>query len=429
MFLKSAEGSYEPAFFIIRVESDEPPEQLAEENEPTFVHEYLHLLQDLVMPYCMRENMVLLETFLLQIANAREQGEMHLPSDYSDEHVRLTKKIGQVTWGGHSFHNDVARIDQIELQEEAVEGKEYKLQKYLLSGVGVDGYHFGARDLLEYIASKIEARHFPSGHNLPDLPYRSVDLVIVHEGLAHLSDAKRIALAEYCLMNDNPARRLMVVIEDIKKGTFNGTDRGDDDAFVQFLSKLEWKAQGVDFQTMADKLALRYAQFLETLQRQFPESAFPEIYSWLGETLKYAQESIAGRSLFSSLYAMSIEQFRAAMSTLLSRLGIPLIVNRSGQLGTSLGNESSKPQFIQLLLAYQFSEYLKSDETTCPLYSNCERDTPELINDIDCMDAPFRRASDEELCPFGAFVKAMGLSTVSWYKKDRLIPGWRSGPF
>ena len=117
------------------------------------------------------------------------------------------------------------------------------------------------------------------------------------------------------------------------------------------------------------------------------------------------------------------------MSTLLSSLGIPLVVNRLGQLGTSLGDESSKSQFIQLLLAYQFSEYLKGDETTCPLYSNCELDTPELINESDCMDAPFRRALDEELCPFGAFVKAKGLSTVRWYKNGRLIPGLRSSPF
>ncbi|ARL21188.1 hypothetical protein [Burkholderia pseudomallei] len=429
MFLRNADGSYEPAFFIIRVESDELPEQLAEANESTFVHEYLHLLQDLVMPYCMRENMVLLETFLLQIANAKEKNEMHLPSEYSDEHVRLAKRIGQLTWGGNAFHNNVARIDRIDLQEEAVEGENYKLQKYLLSSDTFDNYHFGARDLLEYIASKIETRHFHDDRNPPDLPYRSVDLIIVHEGLAYLSDVKRIALAEYCLMNDNPARRLMVVIEDIKKGVFNGVDRGDDDAFIQFLSNLEWKAQGVDFRTMADKLTNRYVQLRDTLQRQFPESAFPGIYSWLDEALRYAQESIAGRSLFASLYATSTEQFRAVMSMLLARLGVPLIVNRSGQLGSSLDDGSSKSQFIQLLLAYQFSEYLKRDETTCPLYSNCERDTPEIMNDTDCMDAPFRRALDEELCPFGVFVKAMGLSTVSWYKNGRLIPSYRSGPF
>ncbi|MGM3274763.1 hypothetical protein [Ralstonia sp. 24A2] len=427
--MKNAEGSYEPAFFIIRIESDEQPEELAEANASTFAHEYLHLLQDLIMPYCMRGNIVLLETFLLQIANARETREMHLPSDYSDEHVRLAKKIQQVTWGGWSFQNDVGRINQINLEEEMVDGKGYKLHKYLLSGDGFNGYHFGARDLLEYIASKIEVHHFPGGPKPPDLPYRSVDLVIDHQDLAYLSDVKRIALAEYCLMNDNPARRLMVVIDDIKKGVFNGTDHGDDDAFVQFLLSLEWEAQGVNFRTMAEKLACRYEELRGTLQQQFPESAFPVIYSWLGEALSYAQEAMAGRSLFTALYAMSTEQFREVMSIVLSKLGIPLIANRGGQLGTTLGDASSKSQFIQLLLAYQFSEYLKRDETTCPLYSNCERETPELIDDSDCIEAPFRRAADEDLCPFGVFVKAMGLSTVSWYKNGKLISGLRSGPF
>ncbi|WP_018609919.1 hypothetical protein [Uliginosibacterium gangwonense] len=428
MFLKSTEGSYEPAFFIIRIEADEPPEQLAKENESTFIHEYLHLLQDLILPYCMRENTVLLEIFMSKIENARERGQIHLPNDYSNEDISLATKINQTTWGDCSFCDNVEKINRIELQEAAIEGKNYKLHKYLLQGIGIIDYHFGARDFLEYIASKIEARHFPSDNKLPDLPYRTVDLVIEHEGLGYLSDVKRIALAEYCLLNDNPARRLMVVIGDIKSRILEGVEFADDDEFIDFILQLEWLAQDIPFRTIAEKIAQRYAQFQETLERLFPENAFPLIYAWLSETLRSTQELIAGRGLFSALYQMNTDQFRETMNLLLSRLGVPLIVNGSEQLGTSIGDDSSKSQFIQMLIVYQFSEYIKNDTTSCPLYSTCEGDTPELINS-DCIDAPFRRASNKELCPFGLFVKTMGLSTVTWYKRGRLIPGWQSSPF
>ncbi|WP_426078831.1 hypothetical protein [Janthinobacterium sp. PSPC3-1] len=161
MFLKNAEGSYEPAFFIIRIESDEQPEQLAKQHEATFIHEYLHLLQDLVMPYCMRENMVLLEIFRAQINHARETREMHLPSNFTNKDVLELKRTSEFTWGSRDFHTEVISIDGIRLEEEVSESYGYKLYRYFLSGSGVHEYHFGARDLLEYIASKIETHHFP----------------------------------------------------------------------------------------------------------------------------------------------------------------------------------------------------------------------------------------------------------------------------
>jgi hypothetical protein len=429
MLLKSTAGTYEPAFFIIRVDADHPPEQLLEANQPTFVHEYLHLLQDLVLPYCMRENVVLLETFLMQVQHARVQGEMRLPSKYTDEHVSLTKRIGEVTWGGNAFHNDVAAIERIDLIEEAVEGKDYKLHKYFLSGGSLHNYHFGARDLLEYIASKIESRHFPGESKPPVLPYRTVDLILQREGLEFLGDVKRVALAEYCLMNDNPVRRFMVVLDDIKHGKFSGDEFGDDETFVTRLLSLEWKPQGAPFRTMADKITQRYQELRSTLMQQFSEDAFPAIYAWLSDALGYAKQALAGKGLFTALYQMDTGQFSVAMSTLISRLGVPLVVNRRDMLGTSLGDTSTKDQFIQLLLAYEFSEYLKRDEPTCPLYSRCEVESPHILDEVDCLEAPFRRALREELCPFGAFVKSIGLSEVRWYTKDRLLLSQRPTPY
>lgn len=426
MFLKNAEGSYEPAFFIIRIESDEQPEQLAKQHEATFVHEYLHFLQDLVMPYCMRENTVLLEIFHAQINHARETTEMHLPSNFINEEVRHLEKTSQITWGGHTFHSKVTSIEKIRFEEEVVERYGYKLYKYFLSGCGVHEYHFGARDLLEYIASKIETHHFPDVPTPHDLPYRSVDLVLAFKGLAHLSNIKRIALAEYCLMNDNPAHRLMVIIQEIKSGNFKGTEFNDDDTFIEFLFNYEWVAVSRPYESMANKLARRYVELRASLQHQFPETSFPLIHAWLGEALDYAQRTMGGLSLFSAFYEMSTDQFKAALSAVISNLGVPLIVNKNGELGSSLGDKSSKSEFIQLLLAYQFSEYVKSDETACPMFSTCERDNPELIDEVDCIEGPFRRASDEELCPFGLFVKTTGLSTVKWYKKDRVLSGFRS---
>jgi hypothetical protein len=44
------------------------------------------------------------------------------------------------------------------------------------------------------------------------------------------------------------------------------------------------------------------------------------------------------------------------------------------------------------------------------------------MND-DCYEAPFRRALDDELCPFGAFAKTHGLSRVVWYQNGKVVRG------
>jgi hypothetical protein len=430
MYLRNAsEGGYEPAYFIIRIDSDHPPEELVQENESTFFHEYVHLLQDLVLPYCMRENLVRTRLFLSQVWQARHSGEVRLPSEVSGEGVELARRIAEITWGASSSHSGIAAVQAVELIEELVDGMEYRLHKYLLSADGVSGYHFGARDLLEYIAFKIESRHFPGEFNAPDLPYRSVDLVLEHYGLSHLSDVKRVALAEYCLLNDNPARRLMVVIEDIQRGILNNKDRGDDDAFVEFLLNYNWIARGRPFRTIEEKLSQRYLELRQILQHQFHPNSFPAIYAWLDGALTYAQEALSGQSLFAGLYQMGTEEFKITMQEIVGAVGIPLIQNRAHSLGTSVGDDTSKDQFVQLLLAYEFPEYLRRTETTCPLYATCEVDAPWLLDGVDCIEAPFRRAKRKRLCPFGQFIKAAGLDEVRWYTQGRPIPKFRSDPF
>jgi hypothetical protein len=420
-FLKSAAGTYEPSFFIIQIDSDLPVDTVLDSNESTFTHEYIHFLQDLILPYCMRENLVRLHAFSVQIQRARADGEIHLPYDTSDEDAELTTRQSEFTWGGNTIQTDVGAITSIEPFEEWVEEHQFFLKKYQLTFENFSNYHFGARDLLEYIAFKIESRHFPEEQPLPDLPYRAVDLVLNHFELSYLSDTKRIALAEYCLLNDNPAQRLMVVIEDIKRGHLSGIELQDDESFMRHLEVRPWIAAGRPFETVQEKLGRRYLELTTSMLYKFPDQAFPAVYSWLGHTMGYAQSELAGRSIFASLYALETTEFRREMSSIVGNIGIPLLVNRNGDIGTSLGEEDSKDQFIQLLLAYEFSEYLTRADMQCPMCNVCEKHQPGLMNS-NCLDAPFRRAHDDELCPFGAFAKTHGISDVMWYRNQQLVP-------
>ena len=60
--------------------------------------------------------------------------------------------------------------------------REHRVYEYMLP-VFEDGkstsisYNLGARDILEYIAYKIQLKNFPNSPPAPQLPYESIDLI------------------------------------------------------------------------------------------------------------------------------------------------------------------------------------------------------------------------------------------------------------
>jgi hypothetical protein len=420
MFLKSVDGEYEPSFFIIRLRTTQAINVAAEENISTFIHEYIHFLQDLILPYCIRENLVRLATFFDYMDRAHNHGEIRLPNVLPLDGADLTIRQSSMTWGSNKFVSSVGRIDDVQVTEVPVVEHGYKLYQYDLTLDDGSIYQFGARDLLEYIAWKIESKHFPGEQKLPDLPYYSVDILVRHYRGSHLSDFKRIALAEYCLLNDNPAHRLILFLEDLQAGALDGIDKGSDEAFDHFLRNAHWKSNGVRFETIPEKLDRRSDELRRALQARFPQGAFPEIYSWLDRVIKFARNALAGKNFFAELFAAETPNFFSAINHILEEVGVPLVVNDAGEMGTSLGGDREKDQFLQLLLAYEFLDYLDRDDLLCPMYQVCEREREDLMND-DCLNAPFRRALRDDLCPFGAFAKTHGLDRISWYVNDRFV--------
>lgn len=56
--------------------------------------------------------------------------------------------------------------------------REFNVYTYSMNVNNGIKYNLGARDLLEYITHKIEAKHFISIEKLSQLPYESVDLLL-----------------------------------------------------------------------------------------------------------------------------------------------------------------------------------------------------------------------------------------------------------
>ena len=64
MLLNSIEGTYNLSFFSIILGTKEDISVAMERNKSTFLHEFVHYLQDLILPYAIRVNLSNIHWFL-----------------------------------------------------------------------------------------------------------------------------------------------------------------------------------------------------------------------------------------------------------------------------------------------------------------------------------------------------------------------------
>jgi hypothetical protein len=58
MFVLTANVYYVPSFYFMKIETNEDIEYAIRNNTQTFLHEYIHFLQDLFLPYNIRNALI-----------------------------------------------------------------------------------------------------------------------------------------------------------------------------------------------------------------------------------------------------------------------------------------------------------------------------------------------------------------------------------
>lgn len=194
----------------MKIESDDDVLEMIENNEQTFVHEYIHFLQDLILPYNIRNTIISNRYFSLISSTGYNQKELTRPFSKWDEDSELTMKQFAYTWGGKDFNNYKGKIVNIKNEYfEIYTGA--RVFGYILTTDVKYQYHIGARDFLEYIAHKIEEKNWQVSH--PVFPYQTIDLIFEYYKLDWIVDEVKLCLVEYSLYNDNPMNQLVHMLE------------------------------------------------------------------------------------------------------------------------------------------------------------------------------------------------------------------------
>lgn len=418
MRLNDIDGSYYTSFFCINLETYENPEQAIENNSSTFAHEFIHYLQDLILPYNIRVNLSNLRWFdnICQIGVQDKQ--IKRPFDIWNEDSRITRLQYDYTWGESKSMTKVWKIGDIIYDVTRGNGydsylrknRTFDIYKYSLYLNRHKKYHLGAYDLLEYIAYKIEKKHYKV-ENLAPLPYSSVDLLFEKYELSHIPDDIRLCIAEFCLYNDNPIH--LLIQNFLKNEDFirNSKTLKYETIYANLLKGSFLTKDGV-FESLTDKTNRRLTQLASDLD--FIYGALQELSDWVSIANKFATEQLSNRFIFSDIYKMSTKEFEQFQRSVLSQIGLPLLMNRKEKRISLLPNDSDSEAFDQFYIACKLLYFLSSKKSSkyksCPINTFCKENyntyykqcNAQLkLGSICCPD-----------CPYAKFLKIFELENV-----------------
>lgn len=382
MKLDYTAGFYSISFFIINIESEEEfTKDFFRQNEATFVHEFIHYLQDLVLPYNIRYNLSNVCWFFNILESAHKIGSINRPFNEWNHDSTILRTQFSRGFGENRSIASVSKIGDASAEYVMTSGydnnlgfhRSHRVYEYLLqvyeAGESVSiSYHLGARDILEYIAHKIECKNFPNRPPAPQLPYESIDLIFDKFGLLHITDDIRLCIAEYCLYNDAPIHRLWTLFDndEFKQHIMNSSY---DEIYNYLLSSTTF-TRDRQSEALISKTQRRLRQFASELQMQY--SGFDEIEKWILKVNDFVGQHLSGRFIFSDLYQMNGDEIFKFINEVICCIGIPLVMNARKKYISLHLNDTEASQFIQFYILQNFIYFVQSKETKCPVYNFCK---------------------------------------------------------
>lgn len=423
MRLNNINGHYNPSFFNMVLETNEDISDAINKYTATFVHEFIHYIQDIILPYNIRTNLSWLRWFSNMRQSALGNGYIICPFNDWNSDSKITLLQYNMTMGGRfnnsRFVNKVGTLEDAIPSSKKASGfdasysmkyREFNVYTYnMLVNNGIM-YNLGARDLLEYIAHQIEAKHFVSAGRSPQLPYESVDLLFEHYGLSNVSNAIRLCIAEVCLYNDNPIRFLFVNFLENEEFRKEIARLSDDEVYKKLLSIEFVSTDGVK-ETITHKTNRRLKDFEDNLSSHYAN--FVGIKNWIKKVNDFSETELSNRFIFTDLYKMNTSKFEETISLVISRIGLPLVMNNKEECISLQSSQDNVDEFIQFYILQKFFGYVSggAEKTSvCPIYNFCKSNGD--ICDEQCNCNLQKEQLEDKKCPYFRFLKSYGLMDI-----------------
>lgn len=420
-------GFYEPGLLHLRINTDLDisdlnnlsTDEARRSHFSTFLHEYIHFLQEVSSTAGLMTASFYIDFIKEANQTVRNDGvpEFQVPLVINnDNNIEVNLKL-RLIYSGDNEIAHYAKFDRYEVTFEEVEDKDgnkksvprYKIFYYDKSARS-RSFYFGTTCLKEFVAHAVQQKYIPETSH-PDIPYKIAELIVQKEYPPLGEDPMNVvALCDASLMSFYPAQMFFNTLQRMKENLFVPTSPKEiyDFSFQDLKYRSDQLGEFTVQSLFEKKMEIANQQFYDALQ----SPPFLPNYSWIKHILTNAKELRLSRPAFMTELVESQGKLSPLFYKIFNVLGSPFFTN-SLEIGgfvppNDLHANAIPHQPYQLRV---FSAIIKvyMGEKKCSMYDFCKARPDKDITNMHCTTAPWERAKDADLCPFGQLWRTWGL--------------------
>lgn len=409
-------GFYRPRFLHLHLNTQEPIDNLnvLVNNEQhkwlfsTFLHEYVHFLQDISTPYGIMRSFLfidLLKDIIHPIRNS-EQSEFVVPVELNNAFNSLSNIQLQELYAGDDVCANRIIYRYYELEYFPIKdrmGAEYQVTQYKIHYTDIGNHEeksfvFGTTCIKEYMAHTIQSRYYPHVVH-DDIPYLVAELICYKEYPVLCKDPMFIvALCDASLKTSHPAHLFFTTLERMRK--LNYVPSNYEDIYSFAFNDLQLVGNGNSFHPEE-----YYDYVVGLILKQYDNLLSSEVFEANRRWLHHLFTSVRTLRLEIPNFILHLVDEEGRLENdfhwIIKILGTPFLTNNANGYGyippEAIDTKGIMP--YQLLAVFEVYKVLRGS-TRCSLYDFCSHRPDKNITNHHCLNAPWERANEPSICPF-----------------------------
>lgn len=416
--LRYVAGEYTPAFFEMKIATDEPIDvnNMSREQWSTFFHEYIHFLQDITTTYGLYHIYAIGEHILSCVHQIKQMplGNFDTPIDFEEDNqdnVQLQMDLYRLTNGERDDRKqflNTFNIKRIRNEKKSLRrNNTIDEVECVVMETDSGDLHFGAREIMESMAYLIQRTCFPETPEHYQFPYLSAWKVAAHYSKSFAkSNGKVVALCEMSLMASNPGKVFVQIMKSIQSKRIKFQTTTDVYRYFDALKLFDYQFQINCTIYEAYQNTARYA-FNHLHEYYQGEERFQDIMDWLARVHDFVLDIRENKRLiFKEIMNGGDVSTNQTLREVINAVGGPLMKNNKGDY-----YQFSNTPNLSMIKAVNtiYRDVFRDGVNVCDMHVWCRR-SPNNNATSDCYLRPWMRSSNAAtMCPFSALWRKWGL--------------------